>query len=172
MVALIAENFLEKPTAFGVPLGALLLFFWVMRAINESKNAGPKETVQKSRPFGSGLRSVQSSAASFRRSTLSIALLGEVDDRVVEFVNSGFRNRQRRAEMQFSVRLHESGTFLVAGGKHQAGRLSASHYGYTMVSGHAGEKISGTVNCPGFSDGEWAIGAFRTHDEISLYESS
>ncbi len=25
-----AENFLEKPTAFGVPLGSLLLFFWAM----------------------------------------------------------------------------------------------------------------------------------------------
>ena len=37
---IVAENFLEKPTAFGVPLGALLLFFWVMRAIQENKSSG------------------------------------------------------------------------------------------------------------------------------------
>ena len=32
---LVAESFLEKPTAFGVPLGALLLWFWLMQAIKE-----------------------------------------------------------------------------------------------------------------------------------------
>ena len=31
----VAESFLEKPTAFGVPLGALLLWFWLMQAIKE-----------------------------------------------------------------------------------------------------------------------------------------
>ncbi len=40
----VAENFLEKPTAFGVPLGALLLFFWVMQAIQENKSSGQQST--------------------------------------------------------------------------------------------------------------------------------
>jgi len=34
---LLAENILETPTAFGVPLGTLLLFMLLLRAINEQK---------------------------------------------------------------------------------------------------------------------------------------
>ena len=43
---IVADNFLEKPTAFGVPLGALLLFFWVMRAIQDNKSTGQQSTRQ------------------------------------------------------------------------------------------------------------------------------
>ena len=70
---IVAENFLEKPTAFGVPLGALLLFFWVMRAIQENKSSG-----QQSAPIR------QSGNTGFSPSTESIPLVGEVDDSVVK----------------------------------------------------------------------------------------
>lgn len=162
MPFLIAENFLEKPTAFGVPLGALLLFFWLMRAINESRNSGQSASQNRSVPLAS------TRTAGFAPSTEAIPLFGEVDDSVVTFLSSGFKQENGRVLLQFRVRLHEGGTYLVAGGQHQSGRLSESSHGYTMVSGRAGETISGTVSCPWFSSGKWAIGAFRTAEEIPL----
>lgn len=162
MPFLLAENFLEKPTAFGVPLGALLLFFWLMRAINESRNSGQSAGQQRS----SQLTAARTSE--FAPSTEAIPLYGEVDDSVVEFLNSGFKQESGRVLLRFRVRLHEGGTYLVAGGQHQSGRLSQSSHGYTMVSGRTGETISGTVSCPWFSSGKWAIGAFRTAEDIPL----
>ena len=162
MPFLIAENFLEKPTAFGVPLGALLLFFWLMRAINESRNSGQSAGQNRSVPLAA------TRTAGFAPSTEAIPLCGEVDSSVVEFLSSGFKQESGRVLLQFRVRLREGGTYLVAGGQHQSGCLSQSSHGYTMVSGRTGETISGTVSCPWFSSGKWAIGAFRTSDDIPL----
>ena len=78
---IVAENFLEKPTAFGVPLGALLLFFWVMRAIQENKSSGQQSVSTR--------RSVY---AGFSPSTESIPLVGEVDDSVVTFSTSAMKD--------------------------------------------------------------------------------
>ena len=87
----VAENFLEKPTAFGVPLGALLLFFWAMRAIQENKSTGQQSTSVR--------RSV---STGFSPSTESIPLAGEVNDSVVTFSASAMKTAGGRAT--FSLR--------------------------------------------------------------------
>ena len=162
---LIAEGFLETPTAFGVPLGALLLFFWAMRAINESKDSPsspPKRTNTRSSTRSSF------SSARFTGSTEMIPLTGEVGQSEVEFLSSGFKHSGKRIVMQFRVQLHESGTFFIAGGQLASGGLSQQHYGYTMIDGSSGETISGTLSCPRFSTGKWAIGAFRDIGDVVL----
>ena len=168
MLFIFAEGFLETPTAFGVPLGALLLFFWVMRAINESKNSGRSDQQHRAATPSRVATAARSLGAGFAASTESIPLIGEVDDTVVEFLSSGFKHEGRRVVLQFRVKLHESGSFFVAGGQHESGSLSRSHYGCTMVTGTAGETIAGTLGCPGFSTGRWAIGAFRDVNDIAL----
>ena len=35
---LLAENWLEKPSGLGVPIGVLLLFWLLMRKLDEKKN--------------------------------------------------------------------------------------------------------------------------------------
>lgn len=164
----IAEGFLEKPTAFGVPLGALLLFLWLMRAIQESRQ--PSGRVQPSRSRQTARRSAGPlfSGLGFTASTEAIPLMGEVGADSVEFQRSGFKHEGGRAIVQFTVKLHESGEFCIAAGQHEAGRLLRTHYGYAHVSGSLGEVISGTVSCPDFTTGKWAIGAFRTAADIGL----
>ena len=154
---IVAENFLEKPTAFGVPLGALLLFFWVMRAIQENESSG-----QQSAPIR------QSGNTGFSPSTESIPLVGEVDDSVVTFSASAMKTAGGRTMFSFTIKLHESGTFFIAAGQLRSGRLCRQHYGVTQVTGSRGETISGTSNSPGFSSGKWAIGAYRTIQDIEL----
>ena len=153
----VAENFLEKPTAFGVPLGALLLFFWAMRAIQENKSTGQQSTSVR--------RSV---SAGFSPSTELIPLAGEVNDSVVTFSASAMKTAGGRTTFSFTINLKESGTFFVAAGQLRNGRLSRQHYGVTQVTGKRGEAISGMVNSPGFSSGKWAIGAYRTTQDIGL----
>ena len=153
----VAENFLEKPTAFGVPLGALLLFFWAMRAIQENKSTGQQSTSVR--------RSV---SAGFSPSTELIPLAGEVNDSVVTFSASAMKTAGGRTTFSFTMNLKESGTFFVAAGQLRNGRLSRQHYGVTQVTGKRGEAISGMVNSPGFSSGKWAIGAYRTIGNIEL----
>ena len=153
----LAENFLEKPTAFGVPLGALLLFFWLMRAIQENKSSGQQST--------STQRSVNTG---FSPSTESIPLAGEVNDSVVTFSASAMKTAGGRTIFSFTIKLNETGTFFVAAGQLQSGCLSRQHYGVTQVNGTRGETISGTVNSPGFSSGKWAIGVYRSIPDITL----
>ena len=153
----VAENFLEKPTAFGVPLGALLLFFWAMRAIQENKSTGQQSTSVR--------RSV---SAGFSPSTELIPLAGEVNDSVVTFSASAMKTAGGRTTFSFTINLKESGTFFVAAGQLRNGRLSRQHYGVTQVTGKRGEAISGMVSSPGFSSGKWAIGAYRTIGNIEL----
>ena len=153
----LAENFLEKPTAFGVPLGALLLFFWLMRAIQENKSSGQQSTSTR--------RSVN---AGFSPSTESIPLAGEVNDSVVTFSASAMKTAGGRTIFSFTIKLNETGTFFVAAGQLRSGRLCRQHYGVTQVTGSRGETISGTSNSPGFSSGKWAIGAYRTIQDIEL----
>ena len=73
-----------------------------------------------------------------------------------------------RTVFSFTIKLKESGTFFVAAGQLRNGRLSSQHYGVTQVTGKQGETISGMVNSPGFSSGKWAIGAYRTTQDIGL----
>ncbi len=154
---IVAENFLEKPTAFGVPLGALLLFFWVMRAIQENKSSGQQSSSTR--------RSIH---GGFSPSTELIPLAGEVDDSVVTFSASATKESGGRSTFSFTIKLRESGTFFVAAGQLRSGRLSREHYGVTQVIGSRGETISGTVTSPGFSSGKWAIGAYRTIRDVEL----
>ncbi|MDA7899305.1 hypothetical protein N9A92_02130 [Pirellulales bacterium] len=154
---IVAENFLEKPTALGVPLGALLLFFWVMRAIQENKSSGQQSVSTR--------RSVH---AGFSPSTESIPLAGEVDDSVVTFSASATKAAGGRTIFSFTIKLRESGTFFVAAGQLRSGRLSRQHYGMTQVTGSRGETISGTVSSPEFSSGKWAIGAYRIIQDVEL----
>jgi len=153
----LAENFLEKPTAFGVPLGALLLFFWVMRAIQENKSSGQQSTSTQ-RSLNTG----------FSPGTESIPLAGEVNDSVITFSASAMKTAGGRTLFSFTIKLKESGTFFVAAGQLRNGRLSRQHYGVTQVTGKQGETISGMVNSPGFSSDRWAIGAYRTTQDIGL----
>ena len=139
----VAENFLEKPTAFGVPLGALLLFFWAMRAIQENKSTGQQSTSVR-----------QSVRTGFSPSTESIPLAGEVNDSVVTFSASAMKTAGGRTTFSFTINLKESGTFFVAAGQLRNGRLSHQHYGVTQVTRKRGETISGMVNSPGFSSGK------------------
>ena len=152
-----AESFLEKPTAFGVPLGALLLFFWVMRAIQENKSSGQQSTSTQ-----------RSGNTGFSPSTESIPLAGEVNDSVITFSASAMKTAGGRTVFSFTIKLKESGTFFVAARQLRNGRLSHQHYGVTQVTGKQGETISGMVNSPGFSSGKWAIGAYRTTQDIGL----
>jgi hypothetical protein len=171
MPVTLAESFLETPTAFGVPLGALLLFMWLMRAINESRDQTlSAKSLKVSRQSNQAKPSASpwGLTSGFRPSSESIPLAGEVDRTAVEFLSSGFKNHGGRAIIQFRVKLHEEGTFLIAAGKHESGMLDRAHYGYTQVAGSVGEVITGTVNCPGFTDGRWAIGAFRGPGDIQL----
>ena len=113
---IVAENFLEKPTAFGVPLGALLLFFWVMRAIQENKSSG-----QQSAPTR------RSGNTQVSRQVLNRShLLGEVDDSVVTFSASAMKTAGGRTMFSFTIKLHESGTFFVAAGQLRSGRLCSA----------------------------------------------
>ncbi len=156
---LIAENFLEKPTAFGVPLGALLLFLWVMKAINENKAATRIATQAVTQT---------SSHQGFSPSTEAIPLKGEVSGAVVVFTSSGIKTAGNRTLFQFTVKLQETGSFIVAAGQHRNGRLCRDFYGFTQITGRRGEVITGTVNSPGFSSGIWAIGAYRNVSDIAL----
>lgn len=174
MPAFLAEGFLETPTAFGVPLGALLLFLWAMRAINDSRQQSRPTTpttgnLPRPEPASTAVpRSPRAPTHRFRLSTEAIPLAGEVDSSVVEVLKSGFKSRRGRAVIRFTVRLHEDGPFVIAAGKHESGMLHRDHYGYAQIAGSAGEVISGSVNCPGFTDGKWAIGAFRDAGAIRL----
>ena len=156
---LVAETFLEKPTAFGVPLGALLLFFWLMKAINENKTAGA----------GTGpVHPPSAQSTGFAPSTEAIPLQGEVSDAVVLFTSSGMKTTGGRTLFQFTVKLQQAGSFIVAAGQHRNGRLLRNFYGFTQISGQRGEVISGTINSPGFSSGIWAIGAYQRVEDIAL----
>ncbi len=137
-----------------------------MRAVNESKKSNDQSRSQASTGVAADKPSSQRSG--FSVSTESIPLVGEVDDTVVKFLRSGLKNEGRRTVIEFRVRLAEPGNFVVAAGKHEAGRLNRAHHGFTMVPGDAGEIIYGTVSCPGFSSGKWAIGAFLNVDDIAL----
>lgn len=89
MPAFLAEGFLETPTAFGVPLGALLLFLWAMRAINDSRQQSrptAPATGQSPRPEPASPtvpRFRRAPTHRFRPSTEAIPLAGEVDSSVV-----------------------------------------------------------------------------------------
>ena len=152
---IVADNLLEKPTAFGVPLGALLLFFWVMRAIQDNKSTDQQLTRQITH-------------SGFAPSTESIPLSGEVNDSVVTFLSSAMKVAGGRTVFSFTIKLNESGTFFVGAGQLRSGCLSRQHYGVTQVTGKRGETISGLVNSPEFSSGKWAIGAYRTSQDIGL----
>ena len=152
---IVADNFLEKPTAFGVPLGALLLFFWVMRAIQDNKSTGQQSTRQITQ-------------SGFAPSTESIPLSGEVNDYVVTFLSSAMKVAGGRTVFSFTIKLNESGTFFVGAGQLRSGCLSRQHYGVTQVTGKRGETISGLVNSPELSSGKWVIGAYRISQDIGL----
>ena len=91
---IVADNFLEKPTAFGVPLGALLLFFWVMRAIQDNKSTDQQLTRQITQ-------------SGFAPSTESIPLSGEVNDSVVTFLSSAMKAAGGRTVFSFTIKLNE-----------------------------------------------------------------
>jgi hypothetical protein len=78
----------------------------------------------------------------------------------------------------FVVKLKQSGTYLFAAGQMAGfGRKGflKNHYGWTHVSGDAGDQIEGRINFVPFSiwSGRysWYLARFRTVDEIPKYRN-
>ena len=126
-----------------------------MRAIQDNKSTDQQLTRQITQ-------------SGFAPSTESIPLSGEVNDSVVTFLSSAMKVAGGRTVFSFTIKLNESGTFFVGAGQLRSGCLSRQHYGVTQVTGKRGETISGLVNSPEFSSGKWAIGAYRTSQDIGL----
>lgn len=144
---ILADIDFNAPSAFGIPLGTLLLiwFIWMM---------------MKQQQGGSGGGSYTSD------NTMDVKLRNELGEDVIQFQHSEAKLGNGRCVIKYTVKLKQAGTYVVAGGKASSGRFDSAYCGTRTVSGDAGDVISGAVSCAEFYSGIWGIGAFRSASDV------
>jgi hypothetical protein len=142
---LLAEIDFNAPTAIGIPLGTLLLVWFIWAKMNEQGGLGGSYTSED---------------------TMNVALNNELGVDTVQFQHSEAKLGNGRCVIKYTVKLKESGTFVIAGGKAQSGYFSSAYCGTRTVSGDVGDVISGAVSCSEFHSGIWGIGAFRSASNV------
>lgn len=145
---------LNAPTSLGVPLGVLLLFLFLMRAIRENTNA----------KAGSSYASSQTHYTS--ANTMTVRMRGELSDAYVSFRFSEAEFRGSQCYINYTIELHKDGPFVIVAGKVDNQKVDRGYYGLRNISGTAGEVLSGTITCRSFYSGTWGIGAYRDSKDI------
>ena len=149
---ILAEIDFNAPTAFGIPLGTLFIFWMLMNMNKQSQTRSGSKTV---------------AVTSFTSpNTMDVHLKNEVTADVVLFQHSEATFGGGQVTISYTVKIKESGNYVIAGGKVKSGRLSRSHCGTRQISGDTGDVISGAINCRGFTSGIWGVGAFRSASQI------
>ena len=149
---ILAEIDFNAPTAFGIPLGTLFIFWMLMNMNKQSQTRSGSKTV---------------AVTSFTSpNTMDVHLKNEVTADVVLFQHSEATFGGGQVMISYTVKIKESGNYVIAGGKVKSGRLSRSHCGTRQISGDTGDVISGAINCRGFTSGIWGVGAFRSASQI------
>ena len=149
---MLAEIDFNAPTALGVPLGTLLIFWMLMNMNKQSQTTSGTKTI---------------AATSFTSpNTMDIHLKNEVTPDVVLIQHCEATFGGGQCVISYTVKIKESGSYVIAGGKEKSGKLSRSHCGTRKISGDAGDVISGALSCRMFTNGNWAIGAFRSDSQI------
>ncbi|MGY8732978.1 MAG: hypothetical protein ACKVK0_12620 [Pirellulales bacterium] len=149
---ILAEIDFNAPTAFGIPLGTLFIFWMLMNMNKQSQTRSGSKT--------DGVTSFTSP------NTMDVHLKNEVTADVVLFQHSEATFGGGQVMISYTVKIKESGNYVIAGGKVKSGRLSRSHCGTRQISGDTGDVISGAINCRGFTSGIWGVGAFRSANQI------
>jgi len=151
-IAILAEIDFNAPTAFGIPLGTLLIFWMLMNMNKQSQGQSKAKTVV---------------ATTFTSpNTMDVHLKNEVAADVVLFQHSEATFGGGQVIISYTVKIKERGSYVIAGGKVKSGNLSRSHCGSRSISGDAGDVISGAINCRGFTTGIWGVGAFRSANQV------
>ena len=140
---IVANIDFNAPSAFGIPVGTLLLigFIWMM---------------MKQRQGGSYTSD----------NTMDVKLRNELGEDIIQFQHSEAQLGNGRCVIKYTVKLKQSGTYVVAGGKASSGRFDSAYCGTRTVSGDAGDVISGAVSCAEFHSGIWGIGAFSSASDV------
>jgi len=150
--AILADIDFNAPTAFGIPLGTLLIFWMLMNMNKQSQRQSKAKTVV---------------ATTFTSpNTMDVHLTNEVAADVVLFQHSEATFGGGQVIISYTVKIKERGSYVIAGGKVKSGNLSRSHCGSRSISGDAGDVISGAINCRGFTTGIWGVGAFRSASQV------
>ena len=149
---MLAEIDFNAPTALGIPLGTLLIFWMLMNMNKQSRAQSGTKTV---------------AVTSFTSpNTMDADLQNQIMSDVVLFQHSEATYAGGQCVISYTVKIKEGGSYVIAGGKVKAGKFSRSHYGTRKISGDAGDVISGAINCRGFTTGFWAIGAFHSANQV------
>ena len=149
---ILAEIDFNAPTAFGIPLGTLFIF-WMLMNMNKQSQTRSGSKTDRVTSFTSP-------------NTMDVHLKNEVTADVVLFQHSEATFGGGQVMISYTVKIKESGNYVIAGGKVKSGRLSRSHCGTRQISGDTGDVISGAINCRGFTSGIWGVGAFRSANQI------
>ena len=132
---------LNAPTSLGVPLGVLLLFIFLLQSIKENTNA-------KNSIASSSTKAHYTSA-----NTMSIQMRGELTDGYVSFSFSEAEFRGGQCYINYTIKLHQDGPFVIVAGKVDNQLVDRGYYGLRNVSGTAGDVLSGTITCRAFHRG-------------------
>ncbi len=138
---ILADIDFNAPTAIGIPLGTLLLLWFLY---SQSKTGGGYSSAN----------------------TMDVHLRNEVAKDVVLFQHSEASFSGGRCTIKYQVKLKQAGTYVIAGGKAVSGSFDSSYCGARTVTGDAGDVISGAVSCSQFNSGIWGIGAFRSSSDV------
>ncbi len=150
--SILADIDFNAPTAFGVPLGTLFIF-WMLMNMNKQSQGQSGTTTGVATAFTSP-------------NTMDVHLENEVTADVVLFQHSEATFGGGQVMISYTVKIKEGGNYVIAGGKAKSGSLSRAHCGTRQISGDAGDVISGAINCRGFTTGIWGIGAFRSASQV------
>ena len=145
----LAEIDFSAPTAFGVPLGTLILFLFLWKMFREGG---------ASHASGDGTYTSEN--------TMDVQLRNELGEDVVQFQHSQAKFGNGQCVVVYTVKLKKTGTYVIAGGKAESGYFNNAYLATRTVSGDAGDVISGALSCSAFYEGIWGIGAFRSASDV------
>ena len=140
----LAEIDFSAPTALGVPLGTLILFWFIWTAMKQGGGGGSYTSAN----------------------TMDVHLQNELQADVILFQHSEAQVGNGQCVIRYTVKLKEDGSYVIAGGKAESGSFNSAYCGTRSIQGDAGDVISGAVSCPAFHDGIWGIGAFRSRSDV------
>ena len=143
---LLAAIDLDAPSAFGIPLGTLLVLWFIWTLLKQQ---------------GGG-----SSGSSTSENTMNVKLRNELGSDVIQFQSATAKLGGGKCVIKYTVKIKKAGTYLIAGGKAEFGSFNIVYYGTRSVRGEAGDVISGAVSCAQFHSGVWGIGAFRSTSDV------
>jgi len=145
----LAEIDFSAPTAFGVPLGTLLLFLLLWKMLREGG---------ASHSSGGGTYTSEN--------TMDVQLRNEVGEDVVQFQHSQAKVANGQCVVIYTVKIKKTGSYVIAGGKAESGYFNKAYLATRTVSGDAGDVISGAVSCSAFHEGIWGVGAFHSASDV------